>query len=122
MMMAVSFEQYGRLYYLDPGGCEPKIGDRVLVPTDGGPEVPLAYGVVAFGDPARTSHPVAAQWLSELNDIAAPVWSISGDPAEVNAELPARLSSSMTGLRLMVVGSEQEVLGAASIARAATAA
>jgi cell fate regulator YaaT (PSP1 superfamily) len=39
MMMAVSFERYGRLYYLDPGGHEPKIGDRVLVPTDGGPEV-----------------------------------------------------------------------------------
>jgi cell fate regulator YaaT (PSP1 superfamily) len=39
MMMAVSFERYGRLYYLDPGGHEPKIGDKVLVPTDGGPEV-----------------------------------------------------------------------------------
>src|SRR6202043_200025 len=39
MMMAVSFERYGRLYYLDPGGYEPKIGDKVLVPTDGGPEV-----------------------------------------------------------------------------------
>src|SRR6202012_3301186 len=39
MMMAVSFERYGRLYYLDPGGHEPKIGDKVLVPTDGGAEV-----------------------------------------------------------------------------------
>src|ERR1700678_2274747 len=39
MMMAVSFERYGRLYYLDPGGHEPKIGDKVLVPTDGGPEI-----------------------------------------------------------------------------------
>ena len=39
MIMAVSFERYGRLYYLDPGGHEPKIGDKVLVPTDGGPEV-----------------------------------------------------------------------------------
>src|ERR1700741_4420637 len=39
MMMAVSFERYGRLYYLDPGDYEPKIGDKVLVPTDGGPEV-----------------------------------------------------------------------------------
>ncbi len=38
-MMAVSFERYGRLYYLDPGEYEPKIGDKVLVPTDGGPEV-----------------------------------------------------------------------------------
>ena len=39
MMMAVSFERYGRLYYLDPGGHSPKIGDKVLVPTDSGPEV-----------------------------------------------------------------------------------
>jgi cell fate regulator YaaT (PSP1 superfamily) len=39
MMMAVSFERYGRLYYLDPGEHAPKIGDKVLVPTDSGPEV-----------------------------------------------------------------------------------
>jgi len=37
--MAVSFERYGRLYYLDPGSYEPRVGDRVLVPTDSGPEV-----------------------------------------------------------------------------------
>jgi cell fate regulator YaaT (PSP1 superfamily) len=39
MMMAVSFERYGRLYYLDPGSHSPAIGDKVLVPTDSGPEV-----------------------------------------------------------------------------------
>nr|WP_184942135.1 regulatory iron-sulfur-containing complex subunit RicT [Planomonospora venezuelensis] len=39
MIMAVSFARYGRLYYLDPGGHSPKIGDKVLVPTDAGPEV-----------------------------------------------------------------------------------
>jgi cell fate regulator YaaT (PSP1 superfamily) len=39
MMMAVSFERYGRLYYLDPGPHTPSIGDKVLVPTDSGPEV-----------------------------------------------------------------------------------
>ena len=37
--MAVSFERYGRLYYLDPGAYSPAIGDKVLVPTDSGPEV-----------------------------------------------------------------------------------
>ena len=36
---AVSFERYGRLYYLDPGPHEPKVGDKVLVPTDDGDEV-----------------------------------------------------------------------------------
>src|ERR1700678_4682225 len=39
MMMAVSFERYGRLYYLDPGPYSPGIGDKVLVPTASGPEV-----------------------------------------------------------------------------------
>jgi cell fate regulator YaaT (PSP1 superfamily) len=39
MMIAVSFERHGRLYYLDPGPYSPAIGDKVLVPTDTGPEV-----------------------------------------------------------------------------------
>jgi len=38
-IMAVSFTRYGRLYYLDPGPFAPQVGDKVLVPTDGGPEV-----------------------------------------------------------------------------------
>jgi cell fate regulator YaaT (PSP1 superfamily) len=39
MMMAVSFERHGRLYYLDPGSYAPAVGQKVLVPTDAGPEV-----------------------------------------------------------------------------------
>ena len=39
MVMAVAFNRYGRLYYLDPGPHVPKVGDLVLVPTDDGPEV-----------------------------------------------------------------------------------
>jgi cell fate regulator YaaT (PSP1 superfamily) len=39
MMMAVSFTRYGRLYYLDPGPYTPKVGDKVLVPTNAGSEV-----------------------------------------------------------------------------------
>jgi cell fate regulator YaaT (PSP1 superfamily) len=39
MVCAVSFERYGRLYYFDPGRFTPKVGDKVLVPTDAGPEV-----------------------------------------------------------------------------------
>ena len=38
-VMAVSFERYGRLYYLDPGEHDYSVGDRVLVPTESGPEV-----------------------------------------------------------------------------------
>ena len=39
MVMAVAFTRYGRLYYLDPGEHSPRVGDKVLVPTDDGPEV-----------------------------------------------------------------------------------
>jgi len=39
MVMAVWFARYGRLHYLDPGGLTPSVGDKVLVPTDDGPEV-----------------------------------------------------------------------------------
>src|SRR5437588_5575323 len=39
MVCAVSFTRYGRLYYLDPGPYSPRVGDKVLVPTDAGPEV-----------------------------------------------------------------------------------
>ncbi len=39
MVCAVSFERYGRLYYLDPGPHSPRVGDKVLVPTESGPEV-----------------------------------------------------------------------------------
>lgn len=38
-VMAVSFERYGRLYYLDAGDGDYQVGDHVLVPTDAGPEV-----------------------------------------------------------------------------------
>lgn len=39
MLCAVSFNRYGRLYYFDPGDLHPGVGDKVLVPTEDGPEV-----------------------------------------------------------------------------------
>ena len=38
-VMAVSFEQYGQLHYLDPGANQWQVGDHVLFPTEAGPEV-----------------------------------------------------------------------------------
>src|SRR5262245_61423401 len=38
-LCAVSFNRYGRLFYLDPGELRPAVGDLVLVPTEDGPEV-----------------------------------------------------------------------------------
>jgi cell fate regulator YaaT (PSP1 superfamily) len=51
MLCAVSFTRYGRLYYLDPGPYSPQVGDKVLVPTDEGPEVAECVW--------------AAQWVSD---------------------------------------------------------
>src|SRR3954471_5623534 len=51
MLCAVSFNRYGRLFYLDPAGHDVKVGDRVLVPTEDGPEVAECVW--------------AAQWVSE---------------------------------------------------------
>ncbi len=39
MICAVVFQPQGRLYYADPGELAPQVGDRVLYPTDDGPEV-----------------------------------------------------------------------------------
>ena len=38
-VMAVTFEEHGRLHYLDPGLDEYTVGDWVLYPTEDGPEV-----------------------------------------------------------------------------------
>lgn len=54
MLCAVSFNRYGRLFYFDPGSLSPKVGDKVLVPTDDGPEVAECVW--------------APQWVSEETD------------------------------------------------------
>jgi cell fate regulator YaaT (PSP1 superfamily) len=69
MMMAVSFERYGRLYYLDPGEYQPKIGDKVLVPTDGGPEVAECVWAPQWVPEDVDGLPVCAG-LAEAEDLA----------------------------------------------------
>lgn len=54
MLCAVSFNRYGRLYYFDPGDLRPAVGDKVLVPTDDGPEVAECVW--------------APQWVDEAGD------------------------------------------------------
>jgi cell fate regulator YaaT (PSP1 superfamily) len=65
MLCAVSFNRYGRLYYLDPGEFSPQVGDRVLVPTDDGPEVAECVW--------------AAQWVSEETDAFPKVAGLADD-------------------------------------------
>jgi len=60
MMMAVSFERSGRLYYLDPGPYSPTVGDKVLVPTDAGPEVAECIWAPQYVDDEIGGLPVCA--------------------------------------------------------------
>lgn len=60
MMMAVSFQRNGRLYYLDPGQYKPAVGTKVLVPTDTGPEVAECIWAPQWVDDEITDLPVCA--------------------------------------------------------------
>jgi cell fate regulator YaaT (PSP1 superfamily) len=60
MMMAVSFQRNGRLYYLDPGPYQPAVGTKVLVPTDSGPEVAECIWAPQWVDDEITGLPVCA--------------------------------------------------------------
>ena len=60
MMMAVSFERRGRLYYLDPGPYAPAVGTMVLVPTDAGPEVAECIWAPQWVDDEIDGLPVCA--------------------------------------------------------------
>jgi cell fate regulator YaaT (PSP1 superfamily) len=101
MVMAVSFTRSGRLYYLDPGEHAPRVGDRVLVPTEDGPEVaecvwapqyvtdevgglPLCAGLASDDDVARDERNrrrkaearVAARRLVRGHDLPMKVLSV----------------------------------------------
>src|ERR1051326_6531500 len=65
MMMAVSFERYGRLYYPDPGPYQPAVGAKVLVPTDAGPEVAECVWAPQWVDEDVAGLPVCAGIATE---------------------------------------------------------
>jgi len=65
MLCAVSFNRYGRLYYLNPGDLSINVGDKVLVPTDDGAEVAECVW--------------APQWVSEDTDGFPRLAGIAGE-------------------------------------------
>ena len=65
MMMAVSFQRNGRLYYLDPGPYQAAVGTKVLVPTDSGPEVAECIWAPQWVDDDITGLPVCAGLADE---------------------------------------------------------
>jgi cell fate regulator YaaT (PSP1 superfamily) len=88
MMMAVSFERYGRLYYLDPGEHEPKIGDKVLVPTDSGPEVAECVW--------------APQWVSEDIELPTCEGLATGEDLERDEENRRRRAEGRLASRRLI--------------------
>src|SRR6201995_875983 len=68
MLCAVSFNRYGRLYYLDPGEFSPQVGDRVLVPKDAGPEVAECVWAAQWVDEDTAAFPKVAG-LADDNDL-----------------------------------------------------
>src|SRR5256886_9150127 len=65
MLCAVSFNRYGRLYYLDPGPHQVSVGDKVLVPTDDGPEVAECVWAPQWVTEDTDGFPVLAGLASE---------------------------------------------------------
>ncbi|WP_235608287.1 PSP1 domain-containing protein, partial [Frankia casuarinae] len=75
MMCAVAFSPRGKLYYADPGSCSPRVGDRVLVPTEEGPEVATCMW--------------APQWVSDdIGDL--PVLVGMADASDIQREQVSR--------------------------------
>jgi cell fate regulator YaaT (PSP1 superfamily) len=65
MLCAVSFNRYGRLYYLDPGDLHPAVGDRVLVPTEDGTEVAECVWAAQWVDDDTAAFPKLAGMAGE---------------------------------------------------------
>ncbi|MEU7821407.1 regulatory iron-sulfur-containing complex subunit RicT [Catellatospora sp. NPDC049133] len=57
MLCAVTFNRYGKLYYLDPGEFRPRVGDKVLVATDDGPEVADCVWAAEWSEEDTTGFP-----------------------------------------------------------------
>jgi len=89
MVCAVSFERYGRLYYFDPGPHSPAIGDKVLVPTDDGPEVAECVW--------------APQWVSE-DTMGMPVLAGMATQADVDRDalIRKRKAAARVGAKRLV--------------------
>ncbi|HEY5031816.1 MAG TPA: regulatory iron-sulfur-containing complex subunit RicT [Actinomycetes bacterium] len=120
MVMAVSFERHGRLYYLDPGAYQPHVGDLVLYPTSRGAEVaecvwapsyvadeigglPVCAGLATDDDVERNGANrrqrarilMAARRLTRVNElplkIGAVDWDGEGDVATIYFTAPMRV-------------------------------
>jgi len=101
-VMAVSFERYGRLYYLDPGERRYAVGDRVLVPTDSGPEVAeCVWAPEWVDDEAGFSQVPVCLGLATAADLAR---NEANRRRRAEAKLVAKRLIRRSGLPMKVVG------------------
>ncbi len=109
MMCAVSFSPRGKLYYADPGSLAPKVGDRVLVPTDAGPEVATCLW--------------PPQWVSEdIGGLPVLVGLAGEDDIERNAVSRRRRAQARVAARRLIRehGLPMKVVGVDHVAGANT--
>jgi cell fate regulator YaaT (PSP1 superfamily) len=102
-VMAVSFERYGRLYYLDPGPRSYAVGDRVLVPTESGPEVAECVWApewVDDGDTGFVDLPVCAGPATEADLVR----DVANRRRRAEAKLVAKRLIKRAELPMKVVG------------------
>jgi cell fate regulator YaaT (PSP1 superfamily) len=89
MLCAVTFNKHGRLFYLDPGEFQPKVGQKVLVATDDGPEVAECVW--------------AAQWVSDDTSGFPKMVGLADDPDLVrDGQLRARKAEAQVAARKLI--------------------
>ncbi len=99
-VMAVSFERYGRLYYLGPGEQDYSVGDRVLVPTESGYEVAECVWAPEWVDEDFGELPVCGG-LAEADALAR---DAANRRRRAEAKLVAKRLIKANGLAMKVVG------------------
>jgi len=102
MMMAVSFKRSGRLHYLDPGPWRPAVGDKVLVPTETGPEVAECIWAPQWIDDDIGGLPVCAG-LATAEDLAR---DDENRTRRAEARVLARRLARELGLPMKIVGAD----------------
>ncbi len=131
-LCAVTFNRYGRLFYVDPGELRPAIGDHVLVPTDDGSVIgecvwtaewvdhdtsvyPRLRGFAAETDfahdrairRAKAEANVAARRLIRMHDLPMKVVAVDhvsnpGDSTAVGADATSEPSPLGSGPRTII--------------------
>src|SRR5688572_7409643 len=126
-LCAVTFNRHGRLYYMNPGEHRPQVGDRVLVPTDDGPEVatcvwaaewtevdtdgfPTLVGLAGPEDirrdeqirKAKAEAEVAARRLIRTHELPMKVVAVDHAPGSAGSSRPGAAGAGASGAKTTI--------------------